>query len=361
MRKRSHKVLVVLISTLFSFSSLVFPDFLAAQEKVLEKKDALIDSIILDLGLPSDCCRHGRDKRKFFCDWGKGHGGRFHGMKVVLCTSKRQINWGESAKLAWFCKKADTCELTPEIGLLNPNGCGIIDVSPKRTTKYTLIGKRSGRTARASVTINVVNIPPSISIIRPADGAVLTLGTTDPVPIEIEYSDNVGIDIDSFSARINNEDITDLFTVTDTGATCELSMRLGTGSNTLSVTISDDEGLTNNATSQFTVTYLPPTVHLSADPPTVKFGENTTLSWQTTNTDKVIIEPGIGEVGLNDSISVILYEKTIYTISATGPGGTATDSIEVDVADIPPPGIYYQYDELGRMKRIVRMPAPQDP
>lgn len=103
------------------------------------------------------------------------------------------------------------------------------------------------------------------------------------------------------------------------------------------------------------------TVSLSADPQTVRFGESTTLSWQATNADKVIIEPGIGEVGLNDSISVTLYEKTTYTITATGPGGTATDSVEIDVTDIPPPGIYYQYDELGRMKRIIRMSAPQNP
>ena len=75
----------------------------------------------------------------------------------------------------------------------------------------------------------------------------------------------------------------------------------------------------------------------------------------------MIIEPGIGEVALNDSILVTLYEKTIYTITAEGPGGTATDSIEIDVTDIPPPGIYYQYDQLGRMKRIIRMPASQSP
>jgi hypothetical protein len=109
------------------------------------------------------------------------------------------------------------------------------------------------------------------------------------------------------------------------------------------------------------VTYLPPAVQLSADPPTVKFGESTTLSWQTTNTDKVIIEPDIGGGGLTDSISVTLCQKTTYTITAEGPGGTATDSIEVDVTDITPPGIYYEYDKLGRMKRIIRMPASQSP
>jgi hypothetical protein len=282
-------------------------------------------------------------------------------MKVRLCSRQSRIDWGQSIALKWICKNTETCELAPDIGPLDPNGCGIIRVSPKKTTQYTLTGKRSGKTARSSVTITVINIPPSISIIQPADGSELNLDTADPVPIEIKYSDNVGIDAGSFSARINKQDITDLFSVTDTGATCSLEMGLPTGCNTLSVTISDVEGLRSTAASKFTVTYLPPTAALIVDPPTVKFGESTTLSWQTTNADKVIIEPGIGEVRLNGSISVTLYEKTTYTITATGPGGTATDSVEVDVTNSPPPGIYYQYDELGRMRRIIRMPAPQNP
>jgi hypothetical protein len=289
------------------------------------------------------------------CGWG------CKGVRVRLSTWQKQIDWGETARLYWRCKRTESCELTPDIETLKPRGFGVLCVSPKQTTQYTLTGKRAGCTKSASVTITVVNIPPTISILQPAHGSRLSLGTADAVPVEVEYSDNVGIDADSFSARINDQDITDLFAVTDSGATCSLAMRLPTGSNTVSVTISDVEDLSSTATSQFTVTYLPPTVKLSADPQPVRFGESTTLTWQTTNADNVIIEPNIGEVGLNDSISVILYEKTTYTITATGPGGTATDSLEVDVTDIPPPGIYYEYDELGRMKRIIRLPASQSP
>lgn len=364
MRMYRHKVLVAQIFALLCFFNLVLAGSLTAQERTLEKSHAQTYSKIIARKSPLDCGHDGRGDRELVCGSERGHDGRHrkhNRMKVRLCTRQSRIDWGESAELKWVCKNTETCELTPDIGALDPNGCGIIHVSPKKTTKYTLTGKRSGCTARSSVTITVVNIPPSISIIQPADGSELNLGTADSVPIEIEYSDNVGIDPDSFSARVNDQDITDLFSVTDTGATCSLTMRLPAGSNTLSVTISDVEGLSSTATSQFAVTYVPPTVKLSADPPTVKFGESTTLYWQTTNADKVIIEPGIGEGGLNDSISVTLYEKTTYTITATGPGGTATDSIEVDVTDILPPGIYYEYDQLGRMKRIVRIPASQSP
>jgi hypothetical protein len=321
-----------------------------AQEGAEKKDLALMDSNILAWNFPWDG-ESGSSSST----------GRSGSVMVRLSTNQGRIDWGESAALRWSCKNAQTCKLLPDVGELDPNGSGIVNVSPKKTTRYNLTGTRPGSFARASVFITVVNIPPSISIIQPADGSELELGTADAVPVEVEYSDNVGIDADSFSARINDQDITDLFSVTDTGATCSLTMRLPTGSNTVSVTISDVEGLSSTATSHFTVIYLPPTVKLSADPETVKFGESTTLSWQTTNADNVIIEPRIGEVGLNDSISVTLYEKTTYTITATGPGGTATDSLEVDVTDIPPPGIYYEYDKLGRMKRIIRMPASQSP
>lgn len=106
-----------------------------------------------------------------------------------------------------------------------------------------------------------------------------------------------------------------------------------------------------------------PTVNLSAVPQTVKFSERTTLTWHVTMADKVSIEPGIGEVGLNDSIVVTPYKKTTYTITATGPGGTATDSIEVDVdvTDMPQAGIYYEYDKVGRITRIMRIPATPSP
>lgn len=376
MRTLRPNALIVLISVLYCFSNLAIAGSLDPQERVLGKKMSPMDSKInagdcaAQVGQGESNIRgHGGNddrecRKKWHCGHAdrddRGHGRRCKGMKVRLCTSQRQIDWGESATLKWSCCRTESCELEPDIGRLDPNGSGTISVSPTETTQYTLIGKRSGCVVRSSVTIKVVNIPPPMTIVEPAEGASLILGTNDTVAMVIEFRENADIDIGSFNALINNEDITGLFTVTDTGAIANLSMRLPVGSNTLSVSISDNEGLRRTVTRHFKVSYLPPTVTLSAEP-TVKFGESTTLSWQTTNADKVIIEPGIGEVALNDSILVTLYEKTIYTITAEGPGGTATDSIEIDVTDIPPPGIYYQYDQLGRMKRIIRMPASQSP
>ena len=73
----------------------------------------------------------------------------------------------------------------------------------------------------------------------------------------------------------------------------------------------------------------PPTVSISADPEGIILGESATLSWTSTNADTVTINQGIGEVDPTGSLMVTPEETTTYTITATGPGGTTTDSATV--------------------------------
>ncbi len=74
-----------------------------------------------------------------------------------------------------------------------------------------------------------------------------------------------------------------------------------------------------------------PTVTISADPETIQVGESSTLSWTSTNADSCAIEPGIGPINVNGSTTLSPTETTTYTITATGPGGTATDQAVVTV------------------------------
>ena len=203
--------------------------------------------------------------------------------------------------------------------------------------------------------------PPAISITKPAAKAELTLGVNGRVMIEILYSDTTGLDTGSFTARLNQQDITGLFSVGETKASCNIASHFKSGKNILSVSIKDVEGHRSTAKRKLRVAYLPPTVKLSADSQTVKFGESTTLAWRVTNADKISVEPDIGEIGANDSVSITPYENTTYTITAQGPGGTATDSLEVkvDITDMPPAGVYYKYDHVGRIKQIMRIPETQ--
>jgi len=64
-----------------------------------------------------------------------------------------------------------------------------------------------------------------------------------------------------------------------------------------------------------------PTASISAEPEAILIGESSTLTWSTTDSDSVVITPGIGSVDPYGSTSVSPTETTTYTITAEGPGG----------------------------------------
>ena len=76
---------------------------------------------------------------------------------------------------------------------------------------------------------------------------------------------------------------------------------------------------------------LPPTVHFTAGSETVVLGESVDLTWSTTNADSVTIDQGIGAVKPSGVFSVSPAENTTYTITATGPAGTASAAVTVAV------------------------------
>ena len=75
----------------------------------------------------------------------------------------------------------------------------------------------------------------------------------------------------------------------------------------------------------------PTTVTFSADPGTIPVGGTSTLTWSSTNAYACEIQPDIGSVTFNGYIDVSPSETTEYTITATGPPGTATDTVQVVV------------------------------
>lgn len=74
-----------------------------------------------------------------------------------------------------------------------------------------------------------------------------------------------------------------------------------------------------------------PTVTLNASPTSVNAGQNSTLSWSSTNATDLDIEPGVGKVAPQGSTPVTPTQSTTYTITATGAGGSATATAHVDV------------------------------
>jgi peptidoglycan-associated lipoprotein len=81
-----------------------------------------------------------------------------------------------------------------------------------------------------------------------------------------------------------------------------------------------------------------PTASLTANPNSVKSGEATTLTWETTNANDVQID-GLGSVLPSGSKQVTPTESTTYRLVAKGAGGSqeATARVTVEAEATPPP------------------------
>jgi peptidoglycan-associated lipoprotein len=80
-----------------------------------------------------------------------------------------------------------------------------------------------------------------------------------------------------------------------------------------------------------------PTVSLQANPTSINKGDSTTLTWTSTDATQLTISPDVGAVTAQGSTKVTPSDSTTYTITASGPGGSADSSARVTVAAPPPP------------------------
>ena len=79
-----------------------------------------------------------------------------------------------------------------------------------------------------------------------------------------------------------------------------------------------------------------PTITFQADPTSIAKGETSTLSWSTTNATQVTIAPEVGTVTAEGSTKVTPADSVTYTLSASGPGGSADASVRITIAEAAP-------------------------
>jgi peptidoglycan-associated lipoprotein len=91
-----------------------------------------------------------------------------------------------------------------------------------------------------------------------------------------------------------------------------------------------------------------PTVTLSASPTAVEKGDFSTLSWTSTDATQLTIAPDVGTVNAQGSTKVTPAASTTYTVTAGGPGGSATASARITVATASAPVDEPTADELFR-------------
>ena len=88
-----------------------------------------------------------------------------------------------------------------------------------------------------------------------------------------------------------------------------------------------------------------PTVSIAANPASISAGQSSTLTWSSTNASSCSASDGWGgSEPLNGSATVSPAETTIYTLTCTGAGGSASNSATVTVPPSAPRVVAVTYD-----------------
>ena len=78
-----------------------------------------------------------------------------------------------------------------------------------------------------------------------------------------------------------------------------------------------------------------PVVNLSVTPGTIQLGQSATLQWSSLNATALDLQPGIGSVPLQGSLTVSPSVTTTYSMTAHGPKGTGQASVILTVTPAP--------------------------
>jgi len=96
------------------------------------------------------------------------------------------------------------------------------------------------------------------------------------------------------------------------------------------------EGGTRTSSADVEIAAGPvPSILFSANPESIQAGHSVTLKWEVTNATEVNIDNGVGKVQTKGSKQVKPTMNTTYTLTATGEGGTRTESVDIEVAEPP--------------------------
>ena len=236
---------------------------------------------------------------------------------ATLAATQGSIVRGKSALLTWSSTNADAVLLDNGIGVVPP--AGSLPVFPVETSTYTATASNENGSASASVTITVTVPPPRVELsagpskILAGESAVLSWTSADATSCAI--APGIGeVDING-SATVSPASTT-VYAITAEGPG-------GTASDSVAVIV-------GAAAMQIT---------FHADPDIIAPGESSTLSWTTSHAKTVSIDPGIGSAAADGSQTVSPDRTTVYTLTASGPGGTvlATAAVTVETQRQPQP------------------------
>ncbi|WP_254062131.1 alkaline phosphatase family protein [Acidobacterium sp. S8] len=242
---------------------------------------------------------------------------------VIISANPTAITQGSSSLLTVTATNATQVTITgsDKSSYTLPGTGGAQPVSPAATTTYTATATGPGGTITATATVTVTPNPiPTVTMtaspasVTAGNSSTLTVSSANATTVTITGNDGSSYTLASANgAQAVTPAKTTTYTATATGP-----------------------GGSANATATVTVTPDPiPTVNITANPTTIIAGNTSTLTITATNATQVTVA---GSDGTSYSIPtsggsqpVTPAKTTIYTATATGAGGSVTNSTTVTV------------------------------
>ena len=231
------------------------------------------------------------------------------------------IGKGERSTLRWKTSNADTLSITPGIGTLTDAQRRVyairpLQVSPSKTTTYTLKATNAAGSVKSSAKVTVG---------APRISGIISVGTLNPCAIETGKAACTA----EIQWTVKNTNSVKVYRSANGGAATLFATATGDGSrvaagikgspNRYVFNLYDySSGRRGKLLDSVTVTGRKvPTGTFTATPETIDQGGFSTLRWSTANADSVFLSPGVGKVGASGSRKVSPNSTTTYTLNVT--------------------------------------------
>ena len=231
---------------------------------------------------------------------------------VTFTADDSYVTTGESTTLRWNAENAVSAIIDQGVGIVGVSGS--IQVSPAASTTYRISVTGAGGTVTADVTVDVgtESLPEIISFT--SDHVEVTQGNNTTLRWETEGATSV---------TITDDDDTE----EDIGATTLDGVRGRSPGSTVNYLLTATNAAGSIERTVHVMVVFSGNAHISsftAVPSTIAFGEESLLSWETSNAVSARLLPDIGEVSADGSETVMPNYTTLYELTAY-PGAFAFD------------------------------------
>lgn len=236
-----------------------------------------------------------------------------------IVTSSANIGYGGYGTVSWNTSNAQNASLTDYGSVALSGSQSVGPIYGSRT--YTLNVSGNGGSNSCQVTVYSNNTTNNNAPTCSLDVSQTSVTSGQPVSLYWSTANAYSVSVNTIGS-VNTNGSQSVYPYTTT--TYVLTAQGNGGTTTCTRTVYVDSNYTNY--------YNAPSCSLSTTTPVVNYGGTATLTWNTSNTNSVTIDNGVGVVQANGSYIVgnITSPRT-YTLTAVGNGGTRTCQTTVTV------------------------------